>query len=392
MGEVRVKRPDPVKRPDSVRFLPGNATTTGWLVPEDITREEWVRCGKRLKIVEGAIQWWFGDWWAFGGNRPWGDGQKIAEAIGVDYGQVRNFGSVARAFDLSERSDKLTFVHHSFAMAAPPERRVAWLKRAEENDWSANKFKSEIARAAAIGRTMDVEFDAANLGKFVVLYADPPWQYENPPMGGTNRSIENHYPTMTLEEICAMPVGEIAHENAVLFMWATSPKLAECMQVLTAWGFTHRTTMAWVKDKIGMGYHVRERHEIVLIAKRGELPPPDEANRPDSVFEAPRLEHSAKPPITYDLIDRMYPGIRKPGNGKVSSLDSMKKAAKFRAIGTKRVNSALKIIGRIGNLSNRQAYAYSDSDIKKLVGSLLTAVDRLEARFTPSAKESEFSF
>jgi hypothetical protein len=78
-------------------------------------------------------------------------------------------------------------------------------------------------------------------------------------------------------------------------------------------------------------------------------------------------------------------------NGK-TSLDGMKKSAKFRTLGVKRVNSALKRIALIGNLSSRQSYAYTDGDVKKLVGTLRTAIDRMEARFTPSAKESDFSF
>jgi N6-adenosine-specific RNA methylase IME4 len=128
-------------------------------------------------------------------------------------------------------------------------------------------------------------------------------------MGGSNRSIENQYPTMTLEEICALPIGDIAHENCVLFLWATAPKLAECFDVIKAWGFTYRTCMVWVKDKIGMGYHARGRHELLLIAKRGELPPPAAEDRPDSVVEAPRLEHSAKPPVAREIIERMYPNL-----------------------------------------------------------------------------------
>lgn len=56
-------------------------------------------------------------------------------------------------------------------------------------------------------------------GKFPVIYADPPWQYENPPMGGGNRSIENHYPTMTLEQICALPIAEIVADDAILYLW-----------------------------------------------------------------------------------------------------------------------------------------------------------------------------
>lgn len=146
-------------------------------------------------------------------------------------------------------------------------------------------------------------------GQYPVIYADPPWQYEHPPIGASNRSIENHYPTMLLEEICALPVQDIAAENAVLFLWATAPKLAECMDVISAWGFEYRTCMVWVKDKIGMGYHARNQHEILLIAKRGQLAPPEPSNRPSSVLHAPRVEHSAKPLEFYDLIEQMYPGF-----------------------------------------------------------------------------------
>ncbi len=148
-------------------------------------------------------------------------------------------------------------------------------------------------------------------GKFQVIYADPPWRYENPPMGGSNRSIENHYPTMDLDEICALDIGLVADDNCVLFLWATAPKLAECMEVISAWGFTYRTCMVWVKDKIGMGYHARNQHELLLIAKRGEMAPPEPSDRPSSVLQAPRQEHSAKPLEYYDIIERMYPAQNK---------------------------------------------------------------------------------
>lgn len=142
-----------------------------------------------------------------------------------------------------------------------------------------------------------------------ILYADPPWRYEH--VKTDNRAIENQYPTMTLEEICALPVAEAATPDAVLFLWATSPKLAEAMSVLEAWGFTYRTSMVWVKDKIGMGYYARQRHELLLIATRGEMPVPEPANRPDSVVEATRGEHSAKPDVFYEIIERMYPEFQK---------------------------------------------------------------------------------
>jgi len=144
-------------------------------------------------------------------------------------------------------------------------------------------------------------------GVFPVLYADPPWRYEH--VKTENRAVENQYPTMTLDDICALTVP--AADDAVLFLWATSPKLAEAMQVLTAWGFTYRTCMVWVKDKIGMGYYARQQHELLLIGAKGEPPVPAEADRPSSVLEAPRTQHSAKPPAFYDVIERMYPGVQK---------------------------------------------------------------------------------
>jgi N6-adenosine-specific RNA methylase IME4 len=80
------------------------------------------------------------------------------------------------------------------------------------------------------------------------------------------------------------------------------------MDVLDAWGFDYRTCAVWVKDKIGMGYYFRQKHELLLVAKRGELPVPDPTDRPSSVIEAPRVQHSVKPDEVYDLIEKMYPG------------------------------------------------------------------------------------
>lgn len=292
--------------------VPGQLTKVGWSIPKNISQDEWLACGAALCQIETGVQWWIGDWWIIGENRQWGEGEETAEKFGWNYDTVRTYGSVARAFQLSIRIDNLTFRHHRLAMAESDQRkRLVWLRRAEKEGWSTNQLKAAIARQAALDKTAQIDFDAKAIGKFAVIYADPPWRYEHPPMGGSNRSIENQYPTMVLEEIMALPVSDIIHDDAVLFLWATSPKLYECMRVLDAWGMEHRTTMVWVKGDIGMGYHVRERHEILLIAKHGELPPPVPDARPDSVVEAPRLEHSAKPPIFYDLIDQMYPDIRK---------------------------------------------------------------------------------
>ncbi len=146
-------------------------------------------------------------------------------------------------------------------------------------------------------------------GKYHVIYADPPWRYDF--AVSPTREIENQYPTMELEEICALPVKDLGTPDSVLFLWATNPKLLEAIKVIEDWGYNYRTNMVWIKDKIGMGYYARQRHELLLIATRGELPVPEPANRPDSVIISPRTEHSKKPERVYEIIETMYPEYRK---------------------------------------------------------------------------------
>lgn len=140
-------------------------------------------------------------------------------------------------------------------------------------------------------------------GEYDVILADPPWRYE---FSETNmRAIENQYPTMELETINRLDIP--AAESAVLFLWATAPKLEEAMQVLNAWGFTYRTCAVWDKEKIGMGYWFRGQHELLLVGVKGNYSVPLPANRHSSVIRFPRSEHSKKPVEVYEIIERMFP-------------------------------------------------------------------------------------
>ena len=148
--------------------------------------------------------------------------------------------------------------------------------------------------------------------RYSVIYADPPWHFEvYNEESGTERAAGNHYPTLPLEHICALPVRELAAEDAVLFLWTTLPHLEEAFRVIAAWGFQYKTNLAWVKDKIGLGYFVRNQHELLVVATRGDIPAPLPATRPPSVITAPRREHSRKPDEAYELIERMYPELPK---------------------------------------------------------------------------------
>lgn len=145
---------------------------------------------------------------------------------------------------------------------------------------------------------------------FPIVLADPPWRYES---GTTDpsREIENQYPTMKLADICAMPVQKVITEDAILFLWHPPGMATEAVQVATAWGFRERSSWVWVKPSIGPGYWGRLRHEMLLICTRGKFPAPLAADRLDSVIEAPRGRHSAKPAEVAERIERMYPSLPK---------------------------------------------------------------------------------
>lgn len=143
--------------------------------------------------------------------------------------------------------------------------------------------------------------------RYPVLYADPPWRYDYAETD--NRAIENQYPTMAIEDICALPIADLATPDAILFLWGTSPKLVEALRVIESWGFTYRTCAVWNKQKIGMGYYFRQQHELLLVATRGSIPAPPPDARPASVFSEARSEHSAKPAQFAEWIEAMYPTL-----------------------------------------------------------------------------------
>lgn len=145
-------------------------------------------------------------------------------------------------------------------------------------------------------------------GVFQVIYADPPWKYEH---GGVSpyNSVEFQYPVMELEQIKSLHIP--ADKDAVLFLWATAPKLQEALEVLNSWGFTYKTCGIWNKKAIGLGYYFRNQHELLLIGIKGNIRKPFPTDRVSSVYEEIRKGHSRKPDYYYELIERMYPELKK---------------------------------------------------------------------------------
>ncbi len=143
-------------------------------------------------------------------------------------------------------------------------------------------------------------------GKYRVIYADPPWEYGNSGLDQYGPAAR-HYPTMSIKELCALPIAEYVEDDAVLFMWVTSPMLEVCFEVIKAWSFKYKTSFVWDKVKHNMGHYNSVRHEFLLVCTRGSCTP-DINKLHDSVIEIERSgEHSEKPEYFRQLIDHLYP-------------------------------------------------------------------------------------
>lgn len=153
-------------------------------------------------------------------------------------------------------------------------------------------------------RKRTVEAPAWPAGKYRVMYADPPWQYSNT-MPGYFAEQADHYPTMSLSELMALPIQSIALDDAVLFLWATSPILEDAFKVIRAWGFEYKASFVWDKVKHNMGHFNSVRHEFLLVATRGVCQP-DHLKLFDSVQTVERGDHSTKPEIFRTIIDTLY--------------------------------------------------------------------------------------
>lgn len=141
--------------------------------------------------------------------------------------------------------------------------------------------------------------------KYDVIYADPPWKYQNKTRRG---ACEFHYETMSLKDICDLPVHNITSENCVLFLWVTYPMLFDALRVIDAWGFKYKTIgFQWVKQNksgngffFGLGSWTRGNTECCLLAVKGR--PKRVSSGVSQLIVHPIQKHSKKPDEVRDKI------------------------------------------------------------------------------------------
>ena len=175
-----------------------------------------------------------------------------------------------------------------------------------ETKASGEELTSSGLRRLAIKLRPKEETPPMPEGIFNVIYADPPWQYDNT---GVDGAAEHHYKTMSIEELCSLSIPSA--DNAVLFLWVTNPFFRDAFTLLDAWEFEYKTNIVWVKrnlKKPGAGFYVRGRHELLFICIKGSFLPDMTGKSPiGSVVEADVEEHSVKPEAIYSIIENLYP-------------------------------------------------------------------------------------
>ena len=149
----------------------------------------------------------------------------------------------------------------------------------------------------------DIDQLLKNGMQFPTIYADPPREYQN---SASRAAACNHYSTMSLDQICAMPIEQLATDNAHLHLWATNPLLPLAFKVIDACGFSYRSCFVWTKERLGMGNYWRVSHEFLLLGVRGSLRFNERDKRSWQTWK--RTRHSKKPNAMRCLIEKVSPG------------------------------------------------------------------------------------
>ena len=168
--------------------------------------------------------------------------------------------------------------------------------------------------------------------KYKIIYADPPWQYRVYSKKGQGRSAENHYHTMNIKDIMALPVDKIADKDCILFLWITFPCLKEGIEVMERWGFKYKTCgFNWVKRNnkkntyfMGLGFWTRSNSEVCLIGTKGQ--PKRISKSVPQICDARIMEHSRKPAEIRERIVELcgeLPRIELFARDKVKGWDSL---------------------------------------------------------------------
>lgn len=275
---------------------------------------QWMQAMQFASSAHEAAPYWVGSLVLYARSRKdWtGALDQLMTATGLAERTLENYAWIVQNVAEPERELAPSVQHAAEVAALPVREQRKFLAKARDEGLNRRELRTVIRSHK---RTRVIEGQALLQGTYRVILADPPWSYTNSVVfdGGSDATAEAKYPTLTIEQLCALPVAAHAAPNAVLFLWATAPLLMQNpgpREVLEAWGFAYKTNYVWDKV-VGMpGAYSYACHEHLLVATRGSGTPdiPIRQHEHDSVIVAKRSgEHSEKPAVVRQMIQGLYP-------------------------------------------------------------------------------------
>lgn len=287
---------DLIKQPDVF-------TKVGLNVKAGLDFDAWLAIGEALKYCDGNLMWWWGDWLNYG-EREYGE--KYSQALdvsGYNYSTLNNARWVSKKVQFTRRRVSLSWSHHLEVAQFEPEEQDLWLDAAEKEGLT----RSDLRRHIRESRKLSV---ALPTGQYRTIVIDPPWPMEkivrkiHPEQG-----VHLDYPIMSLDEIAALPIGDLAFEDGChLYLWVTQKFLPAGLDLVEQWGFKYQCLLTWVKPGGMTPFSWMYNTEHVIFARMGTLPLLKNGEKLS--FEAPTQGHSVKPDIFFERVGIVSPEPR----------------------------------------------------------------------------------
>ncbi len=280
------------------------ASPVGLVVKGRPTYDEWAACGQVLSHIEKGRMWWIGDWLRYG-EQTYGEMYSQAlDETGYEYGPLRNAKWVCGQIELSRRRDNLSFAYHQEVASLSEEEQELWLNTAARERLSKQELREQIRQSKKLIAS------PLPKGTYNVIYADPPWPISTSVWDKWEEPIDKKYPLMPLEEIEALPIPKLSHDNSHLFLWTTLTFLPQALKLIETWGFQYHICLTWDKGHGFTLFGYYRNSELLLHAYKGKMLEDWEGEAFRTVFAETGTEHSTKPEIVYSLLEKRYPEPR----------------------------------------------------------------------------------
>lgn len=265
------------------------------------------RVGASLQVVNRAVEYKIRAQRRLGellDGSPKHPGGRPGETPNARLG-VKKLSDLGIGYMTSSRAQRLASIPKALF-----ERRVAEAAQSEVEEMTTaailtlerDHHKEQVAR-----RIERDSIEALPSGQYAVIVADPPWAYTKRAEDKTHRG-RCPYPSMTLDEIAALPVRAMGMADSILWLWTTNAMMRDAFEVLDAWGYVEKTILTWVKSRMGLGDWLRGKTEHCILAVRGK--PVVRLTNQTTALLADSGAHSAKPDEFYALVEALCPGTR----------------------------------------------------------------------------------